>query len=1127
MLCAGLLASAFAGHQVRQNIEQAAAKDYAFVCDQVTLRIRERLGSYALVLRGAAALFATTSKVGRDDWRDYVKTLRADGSVPGVQGIGFAQLIPAQQLASHIARIRGEGFPDYAVRPAGERPDITSIIYLEPFHQRNLLAFGYDMFSEPVRRAAMERARDSGEATLTGKVKLVQETHENIQAGALMYVAVYRNGAATATVEQRRQALIGWTYSPYRMNDFTGSILDEWLAHEGKINGLAIYAGRDASPADLLFNSQTADPANAHPLLYQQRTVDFNNTRWLLVFDGALASANISHADAWGVLLGGLALSLLLSSLILLGIRDRAHASRLRCIALVREQNEEQLKRQTERLQLATRSAQIGVWEWNITTNELVWDRKMFDLFGLRKEDFSGAYAAWLNSVHPEDRVRCETTVRQALQQGSLYEHEFRICRPDGSVRWIHSSAEIFPDADGAPLRVVGTDADITERKRAVQVLSESERRFNLFMDALPAAAFIKDQESRHLYFNRYMMDTFGSQNWLGKSNHEIFPPELAEELSAEDARSLAEGSRVTEEAVSGKDGRARIFQTYRFRISRPEQPPLLGGIAWDVTGQRQMEEDRRHSENKFRMLFELSPVGMALVDHQTGAFLDANKAVLQQTGYTKSEFLALNYWDITPREYEAQELQQIRDLNETGRFGPNEKEYIRKDGSRYPLRISGAVFTDVSARPIVWGVIEDITEDKKAEAELDRHRSHLELMVQERTLALNTAKDVAEAANRAKTIFLANMSHELRTPMNGIMGMTDLALRRATDPKQKDQLAMAGQSSRRLLALINDILDISKIEAEHLRLEQSDFTLSEILENLSNLTGPDARAKGLALDIDIAPDLASLPLRGDALRLGQILINLTSNAIKFTDDGSVSVRILVAEDNPTDVLLRLEVRDTGIGIPEEAQKRVFDPFEQADGSMTRKYGGTGLGLAISKRLARAMGGDIRVESRVGTGSSFRATVRLNRGAEAAGIRPAADVDAETLIRQGYSGCRILVVDDELVTREITRTLLEDIGLLVDVAVDGAEAIAMAQKNACAAIFMDMQMPNLNGLEATQLIRQLPGYRHTPIIAMTANAFAEDKARCIEAGMDDFLIKPFNPAELFATLLRSLSRRDV
>jgi CheY-like chemotaxis protein len=255
-------------------------------------------------------------------------------------------------------------------------------------------------------------------------------------------------------------------------------------------------------------------------------------------------------------------------------------------------------------------------------------------------------------------------------------------------------------------------------------------------------------------------------------------------------------------------------------------------------------------------------------------------------------------------------------------------------------------------------------------------------------------------------------------------------------------------------------------------------------------------------------------------------LLNYATNAVKFTDQGTVTLRALKQEETDDSVTVRFEVTDTGIGIAPEVMSRLFTAFEQADNSMTRKYGGTGLGLAITRRLAELMGGEAGAESTPGMGSTFWFTVKLTKSSEAAVAPTQTVVDAEAEIRQRYAGHRILVVDDEPINREVALMQLEFVDLVADTAEDGAEAVAMARKNSYSAIFMDMQMPKLNGIEATQEIRQLPGYQDTPIIAMTANAFAEDKAKCRAAGMNDFLIKPFNPAELFAILLRSLSQRD-
>jgi PAS domain S-box-containing protein len=422
-------------------------------------------------------------------------------------------------------------------------------------------------------------------------------------------------------------------------------------------------------------------------------------------------------------------------------------------------------------------------------------------------------------------------------------------------------------------------------------------------------------------------------------------------------------------------------------------------------------------------------------------------------------------------------------------------------------------------------GITRDVTERKNAEVELTRHREHLEELVEQRTTALSIAKEVAEAASRAKSTFLANMSHELRTPMNAIMGMTGLALRNATDPKLRDQLNKVTQASHHLLHVINDILDISKIEAERLSLNAVEFVLATPLESLSNLALPAATAKGLTLSLNIASDLASQPLKGDFLRLGQILLNLTSNAIKFTDQGSVSVNVTASDDNPLELLLRFEVRDSGIGISAEDQTRLFQAFEQSDNSMTRKYGGTGLGLAISKRLVSLMGGSIGVESRLGSGSTFWFTARLQKAA--AGVEPARHAStqpAEDRLRSCYAGARILLAEDEPINQEVSRELLESAGLLVDLADDGVEAIELAKREDYDLILLDLQMPRMNGIDASRIIRALPGREAVPILALTANAFTGDRQKCIDAGMNDHIGKPVDPNLLFETLLKWLSR---
>lgn len=528
--------------------------------------------------------------------------------------------------------------------------------------------------------------------------------------------------------------------------------------------------------------------------------------------------------------------------------------------------------------------------------------------------------------------------------------------------------------------------------------------------------------------------------------------------------------------------------------------------------------------ERLLRTIFDTSDGAIFLVD-TTGRVTHANQRMASMWGMSTGELIGLHYADLVQEDERSAAHQRMQKLmNSEIPFVRNDREFVRKDGSTFWGFLCGRQLRDETGTLLgLVGLISDISEQKKMQQEVDLYRQHLEDLVSERTAELAQAKDVAESANRAKSTFLANMSHEIRTPMNAVIGLTHLLRRDHPTPAQADRLLKITNSANHLLAIINDILDISKIESGKLQLEEATFRSSDLAEKLIGLNLERIQAKGLSF----RTHFASLPtlMVGDSVRLCQALLNYISNAVKFTETGTIHLRASLVEENESSLLARFEVQDSGIGITPEVQQRLFHAFEQADSSTTRKYGGTGLGLTITRRLAELMGGEAGVTSTPGQGSTFWLTARFRKANSAS--KPldnaAKALMPEEILKAQYAGCKILLAEDDWINQEVALELLREVaGLDIELADNGRVAVNLVQQQHFDLILMDLLMPELDGLDATRQIRQLPGYANTPIIALTANAFDEDRERCLAAGMNDHLSKPVDPDQLFNTLLKWL-----
>ena len=939
--------------------------------------IERRMEGYLNVLRGGAALFNAVGNVSREQWHTYVSGLQIETYWPGIQGIGYAEMLASEKKAAHTAKFHAQGFPDYGIKPAGVREVYSTVIYLEPFSGGNLEAFGYDMFSEPTRRAAMELARDTGRPAYSDWVRLIMDTTSNAMEGFLIYVPVYTPDMPIETMAQRRIALRGFVYGLFRMSDLMRGVLGE---------------------ANKNFDMRISDG----------------------VSDIAFDARQTPSFDANGISNG-----------------------------------------------LPPRYKVL----WNINLPGRTWDLEL------------------------QSRPELESAIM-------------------GNLPIAVAVGGVLLD-----LLLFFLVIALLANKRSSALL----RKLSLALEQSPESVIITDVDGRIEYVN----DAF---------------------LVATD---------YSREEIIGQN--PRILQSGK-------TPPINYSAMWDALK---------------------------------------------------------------------------RGLPWQGEFYNR-----RKDGSEYvefaivtPLRQPDGQISHYVA------VKENITEKKRMSEELDYYRLNLEELVVQRTTELIAERQKADVANEAKSTFIASMSHEIRTPLNAVLGFAHLCLNLNLAARERDYVNKIRIAAESLLGIVNDILDFSKIKAGKLEMESIPFGLSEALFDVANLFNLQARNKGIELVIGAMPDVPD-SLVGDPLRLGQVLINLMSNSLKFTDHGEISLTVERASQTAGIAMLRFTVRDTGIGMTQEQQTKLFSAFSQADSSTTRKYGGTGLGLALSQQLVNAMGGEIHVKSEMGAGSSFEFTAPFGVSAAKAAYPSLAgkkvlivDNNAAMLlltscqvkafgcqiesldsgqaaldkihagvsydlilmdwhmpdldglgtahaIRAGGStaaillitgddtelararacalgvdiqaflckpvsiaslhdalvnalgsplalsssrpdkgnpakkpmltGRHILLVEDNDFNRQISRELVELAGARVTTANDGAQAVAAVNQASYDLVLMDIQMPVMDGYRATSLIRER--WPNLPIIALTAHALREEQSRVLAAGMNDILTKPILPDTLYAIL---------
>jgi two-component system, sensor histidine kinase and response regulator len=765
--------------------------------------------------------------------------------------------------------------------------------------------------------------------------------------------------------------------------------------------------------------------------------------------------------------------------------------------------SEEELRRGKELLGIAERVAHLGSWEWDLASGDFDCSEEFCRIFGIPFAQGPASYHSFLELLAPKERESVREAIDEALAGAFSYDLEHAVLRPDGSERFVRQAGEVFRDQSGTPLRVAGVVYDITDKKEAESALF-FEKRYRALIENLPQRIFLKDKSSTYLSCNSSFARELGLEpgEVFGKSDFDLFPEPLARKRLEDDARVMSAGDPEERDEIRDRDGCWVSKALIPLKDDAGRVNGLLG-ILTDITLRKRAEEQLKESEERFRNTFEQAAVGICHLG-LGGGLLRFNRRFCDILGYTEEELRGRTLdGTIHPEDLALEHENVGRLLRREIENYSMEMRQLRKNGSLVWVNLTKSLVCGEKGEPkYLAGVIEDVTAKREAQ-DLRRER------------------DLMQAASRAKSQFMANMSHEIRTPMNAVVGLSRLALKTELSSKQRGYLEKICSSSRTLLDIINDILNFSKIEAGGVELESTEFSLADVLSTISDMLSLKAQEKGIGYRVRLAPELPE-KLLGDPLRLTQVLNNLVGNAVKFTGKGEVVVAVKPLSLGKDLARVHFCVQDTGIGLTAEQMEKIFTPFTQADSSTTRRYGGTGLGLSISSELVELMGGELRVESVPGAGSSFSFMIGL-------GI-PVAGKQQERPREQELRSLKLLVLDGDPASRGRLVELLRGMPITPDF-VDTVPAALSALNNGSLSgqgafdlVLVDGACAGEGGLKT--LCHGISS-RHPwmlPVLAtVDADLLEPVRQQAAELGLSGVLAKPVRDSLLLDGIVRALS----